>query len=935
MTEKKVVPKRKKSYHKAVGPRLQKVLNVVFGLFALLCVNAVYLLAVTVAGVEYQNWFYLINFGLHLILGIAIIVPVIIFMWVHIRNTLHRKNKRAIRVGWGLFWCSVILLVSGIVLTRMDIFGFRFEINDPTTRSISYWLHVLTPLFCAWLYILHRLVGKKLNWRMGAKWAAVAIVFAGIMVFVQMQDPRKWNQEGPDSGVQYFFPSLARTADGNFIPAKVLANDQYCLDCHEDNHEQWNDSAHHFSSFNNPVYLASIKATRKVLMERDGNVQGARFCAGCHDPVPFFSGAFDDPKFDDPDYDLASDPSAQAGVTCTSCHAITHVNSTRGNSDYTIEEPVHYPFTFTDNKVLKWANHQLIKAKPAFHKATFLKPLHKTPEYCGGCHKVHIPQELNDYKWLRGQNHLDTFQLSGVSGHGIASFYYPAKAEENCNDCHLPLVEVGDGVNFSARDRDDSGTLKTMDHRFPSANTALTVLKADEFMDIAATMAAHENINDGVVRLDFFALKEDGNIDGKLIAPLRPEIPKLEAGKSYLLETLIRTVKMGHHLTQGTTDSNQLWMDVEVTLNGEVIGRSGGMNEAGEVDKWSHFIHNFILDREGNRINERNVQDIFVNLYNNQIPPGAADVIHYRLNVPEGATGELKVNAKLNYRKFDTELMRFVLDDPDYVNNLPILLMAEDEITFQLDAPQTVEAPDFPLWQRWNDYGIALLRKGRLGELREARVAFEKVEEMGRADGPLNLARTYIKEGLVQTEAPAALERAATMETPANAWSLLWFGAQVSAANGDYAKAEANLRDILKGGFAQAKGRGFDFSEDWRVHNALANAIYQQALASKGSKRETRLKEAAASFETTLTMDSEDLAAHWGLKQIYRLLGDKEREAKHAKLHAKYKPDDNAIGQAVAKARAKYPAANHAAEDIVIYDLHRDGATGLPASEEK
>ena len=36
----------------------------------------------------------------------------------------------------------------------------------------------------------------------------------------------------------------------------------------------------------------------------DGNVQGSRFCAGCHDPVPFFSGAFDDPKFDDPSFDL-------------------------------------------------------------------------------------------------------------------------------------------------------------------------------------------------------------------------------------------------------------------------------------------------------------------------------------------------------------------------------------------------------------------------------------------------------------------------------------------------------------------------------------------------------------------------------------------------------------------------------------------------------
>ena len=140
----------------------------------------------------------------------------------------------------------------------------------------------------------------------------------------------------------------------------------------------------------------------------------ARWCAGCHDVVPFFSGAFDDPKFDDVNH-----PTSQAGITCTVCHAITHVNSTRGNADYTIEEPIHYPFAFSTNKLLAFLNETMVKAKPEFHKKTFLKPLHKTAEFCSTCHKVSIPHELNHYKeFLRGQNHYDTFLLSGVSGHG-------------------------------------------------------------------------------------------------------------------------------------------------------------------------------------------------------------------------------------------------------------------------------------------------------------------------------------------------------------------------------------------------------------------------------------------------------------------------------------------------------------------------------------
>ena len=113
---------------------------------------------------------------------------------------------------------------------------------------------------------------------------------------------------------------------------------------------------------------------------------------------------------------------------------------------------------------------QLIKAKPAFHKATFLKPVHRTAEFCSTCHKVHIPGALNDYKeFLRGQNHYDSFILSGVSGRGARSFYYPPKAEGRCAETrHMPLRTSGD---FGAQPFDDSGALQIHDHAFIAANT--------------------------------------------------------------------------------------------------------------------------------------------------------------------------------------------------------------------------------------------------------------------------------------------------------------------------------------------------------------------------------------------------------------------------------------------------------------------------------
>jgi len=911
---------KSKGYKKAIGPRLRILLFVVLGLFTVLMVNAIYLLSVTIAGASYQNWFYLIMFMLHLVLGLAIVIPVIVFGVGHIRNTRHRKKRRVVRVGYALFSTSILLLISGIVLMRLDIFGFRFEINQPAIRQAAYWVHILSPLIAVWLFIIHRLAGPKIKWRLGLRWGIAALFIALGMMIWQNQDPRAWNQKGPESGVQYFFPSLSRTSTGNFIPAEVLQNDDYCKDCHTTIHERWSNSAHKFSSFNNPVYEFSVKNTRKKMMARDGNVKGSRFCAGCHDQVPFFSGAFDDPRFDDPDYDLSTDPMAQAGITCTVCHAISNINSPRGNADFTIDEPIHYPFAFSNNKFLKWVNHQLIKAKPEFHKATFLKPLHKSTQFCGTCHKVHLPKELNAYKWLRGQNHYDAFWLSGVSGQGISSFYYPAKAAENCSHCHMPLIPVGDGPNFAAKVRDESDILKTYDHLFPAANTALPYLLPEQYDNPEGTIEAHKNFTQGVMRVDIFGIKEGGRIEEELTAPIGPSVPALTPGSSYLLETVIRTVKMGHLFTQGTSDSNQIWMHVTVTLNGKVIGESGGMNQRRKVDPWSHFVNAFIIDREGHRIDRRNAEDIFVALYNNQIPPGADDVVHYRFEVPKEAAGELVVEATLKYRKFDSTIMGMTMDNDRYVNDLPIMDLATDRVVFQIGKEtREPEKEAFEEWIRWNDYGIGLLRKKGLGEMRQARQAFETVEKMGQAEGALNLARVFIKEGLVQTDAPLALQRANDMG--ANQWSLLWFGALVAKRNGDYPKAIENLREILKGGFSQATGRGFDFSKDYRLLNMLASDLRQLGLTQTGDERIQMMKEARDTYLKALELDPENVTAHWGLYLVFKDLNEQELAIKHLNLHGKYKIDDNAKDEAFAKARKRYPAANKAAEAIVIYEL--------------
>ncbi len=932
-----------------VSPPLRRWLWVVFALVALLGVNSAYLASVTWLEwfsrnwgerLIYQNYFSLWMFLIHILLGLLLIVPFLAFSIPHLIAARHRRNRRAVRVGYALFAASLVLLVTGLLLVRVG----GIELKWPPARSVVYWLHVASPVAAVWLYWLHRLAGPRINWRMGLGFGGFMVTAAVGAVSMHSTDPRRWNVAGPKEGDAYFAPSLARTATGNFIPSDVLMQDDYCKKCHTDAYTGWFHSAHHFSSFNNPMYLASVRETRAMALKRDGNVQAARWCAGCHDPVPFLSGAFDNPKYDD-----VKDPTAHAGITCTTCHSITHVNSTKGNADYTIEEPLHYPFANSSNAWLQLVNQQLVKAKPALHKHTFLKPHHKTAEFCSTCHKVHLPEALTDYReFLRGQNHYDAFLLSGVSGHGARSNYFGMKAIENCGGCHMPVQASND---FGAKVFDDTNKLSIHNHLFPGANTALPFLR-----DEPEIVKAHQEFLKTAVRVDLFGLKPGGVIDAPLTAPLRPTLPTLQPGESYLLEAVIRTLKMGHPFTQGTVDSNEAWVEVTVTSGDQVLARSGGINEQGEVDRWAYFLNNYVIDKDGNRINRRNPQDIYTTLYDHQIPPGAAQVIHYRLDVPKPLTAPLVVEIKVQYRKFDAEYMEFVTrtakpgDLPirghtpgqPFRNAFPVSTLASDRIVFPV-AGVTAEIPkqEYPIkidhiYQRWNDYGLALLREadglgsaaGATAELKQAEEIFRFLDTgFGYIDVRANLARIYLAEGRLE-EAAAALRRAAAVGKPMfftepvyAPWALNWVAGLIHQQQGKLDDAIGNFRSVLQDRNQPMVNRGFDFQPDYIVRNELGLALWERGKSATGAEREQLLRDAIEQFDTTLKFDAENATAHYNLAMLYQQLEQTDQAEEHRRLHVKYKPDDNARDRAARLARLRDAAANHAAEPIAIYPL--------------
>jgi tetratricopeptide (TPR) repeat protein len=249
-----------------------------------------------------------------------------------------------------------------------------------------------------------------------------------------------------------------------------------------------------------------------------------------------------------------------------------------------------------------------------------------------------------------------------------------------------------------------------------------------------------------------------------------------------------------------------------------------------------------------------------------------------------------------------------------------------------------------PQWQRWNDYGIGLLRKGgkSKGELGQAEQAFQQVEALGRPDGPLNLARVYLAQGTVQDRAINALARAAAFDPPAAKWSVAWFSGLVNKQNGFLDEAIVNFTSIVELDDAETRERGFDFAQDYRLLNELGQTLFERAKLERGeakrSAREGYLRQALGYFEQALSLDPENTAALYNLDLLYKQLGDREKAAEHFTLYQKYKVDNNARDRAVAVARANDPAANHAAEAIVLYDLRRPGAFELDrqsASQER
>jgi tetratricopeptide (TPR) repeat protein len=721
--------------------------------------------------------------------------------------------------------------------------------------------------------------------------------------------------DGPQGA---FFPSSAQVVSGGHIPSKFFMESDSCKRCHNDVYNDWNASVHHFSSFNNQWYRKSIEYMQDVV-----GTKPSKWCGGCHDPAVLYSGLMDTPI-----KQIVHRPEAQAGLGCMMCHSIAQVKSTMGQGDFYLEYPKLHELAASKNPVVRAVHDFLTYLNPEPHRRTFLKPFMKnnqSAEFCSSCHKVHLDEPVNHYRWTRGFNEYDNWQASGISGYGARSFYYPPKSQQ-CADCHMPLEKSSDAGNIA-------GFIHS--HRFPGANTALPMANGDsqqlklteDFLknkvlsvDIFALSPARPaKKTAAVAQADFstnFAVGEEAETktvaatDGQVMpvtAPLNRVPAVVRRGDTVRIDVVVRTRGVGHFFPGGTVDAFDTWLELKGTDDrGQTLFWSGSVADDGKgpVEKGAHFYRALQLDKHGHPINKRNAWASRTVVYVRLIPPGAADTVHYRLAIPKDAGNQLKLHARLCYRKFswyNTQFSFAGVPDADKKNalgvdfddrpmafngsldgvsakekkipDLPIVALAEDEVTLQVadhnaPAPKPLVALNPKEWQRWNDFGIGLLLQG---DLKGAQAAFQKVTELDakNPEGWVNIGRAAIQEGDMEN-ARTVLKKA--LEANPKLAKAHFFYAKVLRNDGDYDGAADHLRQVIA-----------QYPRDRVALNDLGRILFLQR----------HYTEATQQLQAVLDIDPEDLQANYNLMLCYNGLGDEKRAQDFQKRYLRFKADES------------------------------------------
>jgi Tfp pilus assembly protein PilF len=678
-------------------------------------------------------------------------------------------------------------------------------------------------------------------------------------------------------GPNPFSPSNATTTTGTFIPGEMFVPAKRCGTCHTDAHAQWRQSAHG-NAFREPFYQKNVKD-----LQSQKGIEFTRHCESCHNPAALFTGALTKNSH-------VKRPFDDDGVSCIACHSIQSVNG-HGIGGYVMGEPALLVKEDGTRLLAGVTDQQILDDIPS-HRRAMMRPLLKTPEFCGACHKSQVPHELNDYKFLRAFMVSDELQQSSFSKESPHPFY--VRDKETCNSCHMKR-EAAPLFDVSAK----KGTL--VSHRWATANTAIpTFYKwADQLNAVTKFLEADQ------LGIDIFAIRRKSSdaTPEEFIAPLNRSSFTISKGDRITAEVVITNKNIGHSFPPELRDFYEAYVEFVVSDDtGKTLYRSGFIKPDGYLDESAHNYKTYLVKSDGTYNDKHHIWRTRVFAQNNQINSGRSDMARYQFHVPINANGALHLSASVRYRRFTRVFSDYVLGKSvDY----PIVTMASTDYLLRIgDNPALQPNPNdksaVPEWRRWNNYGIALFDQRQYPLAINAFTRAAQLDEKYRPMALVNCAMGRIE--LEQYDEAAAILDEVVRTNPTN-MRALFQQARIFVKRGLLDQAENNIRQVLAA-FPHDRISLQQLGELCKIKRDYAGAL--------------------ECFGKILEIDPEDLGAHYNLMLVYRKLGRIEDAKREAKIFADLKDDPGALSLANQFLR-KHPEMSNESVYWHVHELRTPG----------
>jgi Flp pilus assembly protein TadD len=402
------------------------------------------------------------------------------------------------------------------------------------------------------------------------RWCTACLVVGSAVLLggyaVAERQRTTWTPPQYDSAACYRFLTAttpAQSGEANF-PSALRVEGQVsdnCAWCHSE--PVVTDGAQ--TRHGDAAFSRAYQRTYGDYVKRRGTESG-KWCRGCHEPGSLVS----------------SEPvrSERQRVSCAACHRTT-VHASYGNAALAIRGAM----------ARESLGLQRLQT-PKQHSKDLLRPVVRSSELCGSCHRKNWSLPQNEYHWMPGQDELGQWQTSGYAASALFAGGERAQPRSclGCHDAHAP----------------------------------------DPPLAALPTPA---------VGLDLFLRHGEGF---RTVEPFESSRPT--PGTRARLDVVVRNSGIGHDFPTGMPDLQESWIEVRgFASNGREVLRHGrDPNDA-------HRYRLVALDRDGKPVVHGDLDRMVATSEWRRIPAGGADLARYSLGVP--ASGLAKVEVKLLRRR--------------------------------------------------------------------------------------------------------------------------------------------------------------------------------------------------------------------------------------------------------------------------------------------